>query len=225
MKKYLTVLKKCCLFQQFNDEEILHALTCLDAKVIHRNKDAYILNAGSSPDSVGLLLSGSALIVQDDLWGNRNVVAKLTEGSLYAEPFAVIPDAVMNMSVAAIEDCEILLLPASKIFHVCQNACPHHNLLIQNFVEALSGKLLLLNDKITHVSKRRTRDKLLSYLSAESIRQNSLSFSIPYNRQQLADFLNVERAAMSVELSRLQKEGYLKTKQSYFELNIEHLSL
>ena len=109
---------------------------------------------------------------------------------------------------------------ALSLIHIssCPTACDHHQKLIRNLVSVLANKILLFNDKITHVSKRTTREKLLSYLSAESIRQSSLSFDIPFDRQQLADFLCVERAAMSVELSKLQKEGLLVTKRNHFEL-------
>ena len=128
------------------------------------------------------------------------------------------PSAILNISVVAEEDCEILLLNVKRLLTSCTTACDHHQKLIRNLVSVLANKILLFNDKITHVSKRTTREKLLSYLSAESIRQSSLSFDIPFDRQQLADFLCVERAAMSVELSKLQKEGLLVTKRNHFEL-------
>ena len=113
---------------------------------------------------------------------------------------------------------KILLLNVKWLLTSCPTACDHHQKLIRNLVSVLANKILLFNDKITHVSKRTTREKLLSYLSAESIRQSSLSFDIPFDRQQLADFLCVERAAMSAELSKLQKEGLLVTKRNHFEL-------
>lgn len=110
------------------------------------------------------------------------------------------------------------LLNITRVLTVCPTVCEHHNRLIRNLISVLAKKVLLFNDKITHMSKRTTREKLLSYLSSESVRQGKLSFSIPYDRQQLADFLCVERAAMSVELSKLQKEGLLKTSRNHFEL-------
>ena len=113
---------------------------------------------------------------------------------------------------------ESLLLNVKRLLTSCPTACDHHQKLIRNLVSVLANKILLFNEKITHISKRTTREKLLSYLSAESIRQSSLSFDIPFDRQQLADFLCVERAAMSVELSKLQKEGLLVTKRNHFEL-------
>ena len=123
-------------------------------------------------------------------------------------------------SVVADEDCEIIFLNVQKLLVTCPTACGHHQKLIRNLVSVLANKILLLNDKITHVCKRTTRDKLLSYLSAESIRHSSLSFDIPFDRQQLADYLCIDRAAMSTEISKLQKEGFIKTNRNHFELTV-----
>ena len=221
MEKYLTVLKNSTLFNGLSDNEVLSSLHCTDARVRTAEKGQYILQAGDTTDAVRLLLTGAAFVVQEDLWGNRNIMTRLFPGDFFAEPFAVIPNAVLNVSVIATENCEIMALNAKRLLTMCSSACGHHNRLIQNLVDSFAKKTLQFNDKITHISKRKTRDKLLSYLSSEALRQNSLSFDIPFDRQQLADYLCVERAAMSVELSKLQKEGYLKTSHSHFELNEE----
>ena len=189
MQKYLPVLRNCPFFTGLTDDEILSILHCVSAAKITRPRGSYIFRAGDSTEVMGLVLSGSTLVIQEDLWGHRNILSKCNTGDFFGEPYAATPGAILNISVVAEEDCEIL-----------------------------ANKILLFNDKITHVSKRTTREKLLSYLSAESIRHSSLSFDIPFDRQQLADFLCVERAAMSVELSKLQKEGLLVTKRNHFEL-------
>ena len=167
---------------------------------------------------MGLVLSGSILIIQEDLWGHRNIMTKVETGDSFAEPFAAIQDAILNISVVAEGDCELLMLNTNRLLTACPSACEHHNKLIRNLVSVFAGKVLLFNEKITHMSKRTTREKLLSYLSSESLEQGSLSFDIPFNRQQLADYLCVERATMSVELSKLKKEGILDTKKNHFIL-------
>lgn len=225
MNKYLSVLRKCTLFQGLSDDEILSSLHCIGAETEKREKNEYILCAGDKTDVIGLLALGDALVIQEDLWGNRNVITRLVPGDFFAEPFAVIPDAILSVSVVATESCRIIKMDINRLLSVCPSACDYHNRLIRNLVTVFARKTLVFNDKITHMSKRKTRDKLLSYLSAESFRQNSLSFDIPFDRQQLADFLCVERAAMSVELSKLQKEGMLKTDHAHFELNIEAVNV
>lgn len=221
MKKYLNELKKCPLFAGLSDEEILTSLQCIGAKVITAPKNQYILRAGEHTDCIGLLVSGAALVVQEDLWGNRNIMTQLASSDYFAEPFAAIPDTVLSVSVVATEECEVMELNMNRLLTMCSSACDHHNRLIKNLITAFAKKTLLFNDKITHMSKRKTRDKLLSYLSSEAVRYGTLSFDIPFDRQQLADFLCVERSAMSAELSKLQKEGIIKTINSHFELNID----
>ncbi|MCD7724165.1 MAG: Crp/Fnr family transcriptional regulator [Clostridiales bacterium] len=220
MKEYLNILKKCLLFKDLSDGEILNMLTCIDADIKKFSNDDYILRMGDITDSIGILLSGNALVIQEDLWGNRNIMTRLSSSDFFAEPYAAIPDAVLNVSVVATNDCEVMKINIHKMLTMCTSACTCHNHLIQNLVTAFAQKTLMFNDKITHMSKRKTRDKILSYLSAEAIRQKSVSFHIPFDRQQLADFLCVERSAMSAELSKLQKEGLIKTSHSHFELNI-----
>ena len=168
--------------------------------------------------AMGLLLSGSAFAVQDDLWGQRNIMGKILPPGTFAEPFAATPGAVLNVSVVASVPSKVMFLNIQRITTVCSETCPQHALLIRNLVSVLARKNLQLNDKITHMSKRRTREKLLSYLSSESLRQGSLEFDIPFARQQLADYLCIERSAMSAELSRLQKDGLLATERSHFRL-------
>ena len=221
MKKYVSVLKNCPFFIGLDEEKILSILNCLNASVISKKKSSYIFHAGSTTEVMGLIVSGSAFIIQEDLWGNRNILSKCHIGDFFGEPYAATPDSVLNISVVAEEDCEVLMLNVRRLLVTCPTACEHHQKLINNLVGVLANKILIFNDKITHVSKRTTREKLLSYLSSESIRQSSRTFDIPVDRQQLADFLCVERAAMSVEISKLQKEGLLKTNRNHFELLTE----
>ena len=204
MDEYIFLLKNSAIFAGVKEDEVLTILHCLNAVKASKKKDSYILRAGEHTDSMGMLLSGSALIVQEDIWGHRNIMTKINPGDTFAESFAASKTAALNISVIASADCEILWMDVNRI--------------LRNLVATLAQKVLLFNEKITHMSKRTTREKLLSYLSAESLRQGKLSFTIPYDRQQLADFLCVERSAMSAELSKLQKEGVLEYQRNAFTL-------
>lgn len=224
MQKYLPILRSCPFFNGMRDEEILSILHCVQASMVTRPRGAYILRAGDTTEVMGLVLSGSVLILQEDLWGHRNILSKCTAGDFFGEPYAATSGAVLNVNAVAEDDCALLFLNVKRLLMSCPTACGHHQKLIRNLVSVLANRLLVFNDKITHVSKRSTREKLLSYLSSESVRQASLSFDIPFDRQQLADYLCVDRAAMSVELSKLQKEGILKTKRRHFELIVDNAS-
>ena len=207
MKKYLPILKNSPFFKGLTDNEILSVLHCVEAVTVSKEKDSYIFRAADSTQ-----------VIQEDLWGHRNILSKCHAGDFFGEPYAASPGAVLNISVVADEDCEIVFLNIQKLLVTCPTACGHHQKLIRNLVSVLANKILILNDKITHVGKRTTREKLLSYLSAESIRHSSLSFDIPFDRQQLADYLCIDRAAMSTEISKLQKEGFIKTHRNHFEV-------
>lgn len=218
MEQYLFILRNSPFFQGMTEEEILSVLHCVNATVQHKKKDEYILRVGDRTESMGLVLRGSVLVLQEDLWGHRNIIHRIGPGEYFAEPFAATAGSVLNVSVVADEDSEIMLLNMERFLKSCPNACAHHSRMVRNLVSVMAKRVLDLNEKLTHMAKRSTREKLLSYLSAESMRQGKLSFTIPYDRQQLADYLSVERAAMSVELGKLQKEGLLKTTRNYFEL-------
>lgn len=218
MKQYLNQLKHCPFFTGMTDEEILSILHCVSARSLSVKKDAFIFRAGDSTEEMGLVLTGSVMMVQEDLWGHRNIMGKCFPGGFFGEPYAATPGSVLNLSVIASEDSVILLLNIRKMLTTCPTACDHHNKLTRNLVAVLANKVLQFNEKITHMSQRTTREKLLSYLSSEALKSGRTSFDIPYDRQQLADFLCVERAAMSAELSRLQKDGLLKTSRNHFEL-------
>lgn len=218
MEQYLFILRNSPFFQGMTEEEILSVLHCVNATVQHKQKDEYILRVGDRTESMGLVLRGSVLVLQEDLWGHRNIMHRIGPGEYFAEPFAATAGSVLNVSVVADEDSEIMMLNMERFLKTCPHACAHHGRMVRNLVSVMARRVLDLNEKLTHMAKRSTREKLLSYLSAESIRQGKLAFTIPYDRQQLADYLSVERAAMSVELGKLQKEGLLKTNRNHFEL-------
>lgn len=220
MNEFLPILKLNPLFHGLSDEEILTSLNCINAKIISKPNGSYIFNSGDHTDSMGLVLTGTVLITQIDIWAHRNIMSKCYPGDYFCEPYAAKPGTILNINIEVENDCEILLINTARLLQVCPSGCEHHQKLVRNLVSVLANKILIFNDKITHISKRSTRDKLLSYLSAESVRNSSLSFDIPYDRKQLADFLCVERAAMSVELSKLQKEGLIKTNKNHFELSL-----
>lgn len=218
MQNFLPLLRTSPFFSGLSDKEIISVLRCVKASSITKAEGNYIFRTGDSTDVMGLVLSGSALIIQEDLWGHRNILSRCSPGDFFGEPYASKPGSILNISVVAEKDSEILMLNIRRILVTCPTACEHHQRLILNLVSVLANKILIFNEKITHISQRSTREKLLSYLSSESRKHSSLSFDIPFDRQQLADYLCVERAAMSAELSKLQKEGLLKTNRHHFEL-------
>lgn len=218
MKKYIPVLKRTRLFAGVGEEEILTMLDCLQAAEKRYKKGEYVLRQGEHIGDISILVEGRLSIQRDDYWGNRSIINIVEVGEMFGEAYAS-PDsgAVMN-DVTAVEDSIVLFLNMKKILTTCSSACRFHSLVVQNLFFAISEKNRTLMRKLLHMSKRTTREKLLSYFSDEAKRQNRVSFEIPFNRQQLADFLSVDRSAMSSELGKMRDEGILTFQRNRFTL-------
>ena len=205
----LSMLVRQPLFRGLTEEALSQALSELQATTRRYDAGSILLSVGDCPDWLGVLLSGRAEISQEDFWGNRNLMAVLEAGDLFAESFACAGVAA-GVTVTARENCEVLLLNVSRLLASDQRK------IVSNLVAALAGKNLRFHSKLTHMGQRTTREKLRSFLSAEAQRQGSAEFDIPFDRQELADYLSVDRSALSAELSRMRKEGILKSNRSHF---------
>ena len=220
MKEFLPVIRSSSLFSGISETELAAMLSCLETREERFPKDTFLLRTGDTAESIGLVLSGSVLVVQEDIWGNRNILSRTAPGQTYAAAFACAPSSVSNVSVVTETPTAVLFLNVKRLLTVCPSACAHHSRIIRNLLSDLAGKNLLLNEKLTHIAQRTTRAKLMSYLSAEAQRRGAVEFDIPFSRQQLADFLAVERSGLSLELGKMKKEGLLDFHKEHFVLNI-----
>jgi CRP-like cAMP-binding protein len=218
MKKYLPILFRSYLFEGIAPMEIEKLLDCLSARTKKFEKDEYIFMEGDEISAVGLVLSGAVHVVQDDFWGNRAIVARMGPGELFAEAFSCGGIEKLPVSVMAAEKAEILLINFKKIITVCPSACGFHTKLVSNMIGDLARKNIRLMKKMEHITRRSTRDKLLSYLGARARQAKGNAFQIPFNREELADYLSVDRSAMSAELCRMRDEGILSFHKNNFEL-------
>ena len=218
MKKYIPILKKTKLFAGVADEEIGAMLSCLDARVRTYKKGEYVHRQGEHLNSITVLVDGELHIQRDDYWGNRTIVNRIAIGELFGEAYAAPESGALLNDVVAVEDSTVIFFDVRRIITVCSSACRFHSMVVQNLFFAISEKNRTLVQKIGHISKRTTREKLLSYLSEEAKRQNSASLIIPFNRQQLADFLSVDRSAMSNELCKMRDEGLIEFEKNQFRL-------
>lgn len=219
MQKYLSVLSQCQLFQRINEDDLLSLLSCLGAVQKTFSKKETILAEGSKAGAFGILLAGSAQIVQIDYLGNRSIMAGVAPADLFGEAFACAEYDVIPVSVVASDACEVLFLDCARVLHGCSSACGFHQQLISNLVRILARKNILFQQRNEIISKRTTRDKLMTYLMQQAKKANSLSFDIPFNRQELADFLQVDRSGLSVQISQLCKEGTLRAQKNHFVLS------
>ncbi len=218
MKNYFEILTVSPLFSNINETELTSLLACLSAKVAVYRKNDVIFSAEEKITSIGFVLSGSVHVVQDDFWGNRTILACIEPGSTFAEAFTCAEVARLPVSVIAVESCEIMLINYAKIMKTCPSSCTFHHTLIQNMLYILASKNVMLTKKMEHITRRKLREKLFSFLSEQATLQKSAKFIIPFDRQGLADYLAVDRSALSGELSRMQKEGLLTFHKNEFEL-------
>lgn len=218
MRKFLNVLKKCPLFYDVTEENIVPMLECLEAKTDIFDKNFTILSEGTPAKYIGIVLSGSVQITQTDYYGNRSILGNLCEGELFSEAFACMQMTSMPVSVIANEKSEIIFIDCNHILHTCQKGCPHHQQLVYNLMRVLASKTVMFQQKIEITSKRTTREKLLTYLTICAKKNNKNSFKIPFNRQELADYLEVDRSGLSAEISKLRKDDILECSRNYFKL-------
>ena len=218
MQEFLSVIRSSTLFSGISEQELTAMLACLGTKASRFPKDALLLRAGDTAESIGLVLSGSVLVEQEDVWGNRNILSKLRPGQSFAAAFACAPSSVLNVDIAAETPVTVLFLNVRRILTVCPSACVHHSHMIRNLLSELAEKNLLFNEKLTHMGQRTTRAKLMSYLSAEAQRHGAYEFDIPFSRQQLADYLGIERSGLSLELGRMRDDGLLQFHKNHFLL-------
>lgn len=215
----LLIIEKSPLFQGIKPDQRASLLTCLSPVEKIYQKGEFLLHRGAQVTQMGLVISGTVHIIKEDFWGNRMIMGEVTPPGLFAETYACMEGMLSEVSVIATETTVVLFLDLKRLLTTCAATCDFHGRLIHNLLSILAEKNLMLTRKIEHMAKKTTREKLLSYLSSEALKHQSSTFQIPFQRQQLAEYLAVERSAMSTELSKLQKEGYLTTTKTIFHLN------
>lgn len=218
MKNYVPVLKKTRLFAGVAEDDLAAMLSCLKAGTGSCKKGNYVYRQGERVDRLSILVAGKLQIQKDDSWGNRTIVGTVGVGDMFGEEYVAPQSSVLLNDVMALEDSVIVTLDAMRVLTVCSSLCRFHTRVIQNLVFSISEKKRRLMHKLDHVSRRSTREKLISYLSEEAQLQGSTKIVIPFNRQQLADFLSVDRSAMCKELARMRDEGMLNFEKNSFEL-------
>lgn len=220
MEEFLSTIRSAPLFSGVSEAELTAMLACLKAEKKDFPKEAFVLRAGDTAESIGLVLTGTVLVIQEDIWGNRNILSKAGLGQTFAAAYACAPGSRLNVSVVAETPVTVLFLNVKRILTVCPSACSYHSRIIRNLLGELAGKNLQFSEKLTHVGQRSTRSKIMSYLSAEAQRLGTYELDIPFSRQQLADYLGVEHSGLSQELGKMKKDGLLDYRKSHFVLKV-----
>lgn len=218
MKNYFDVLQSCPLFRGISAQNLSAMLCCLGAKISSYDKGETIIAEGEPARYVGIVLSGAVQIMRVDYFGNRSIVAGIEPAELFGESFACAGIASIPVSAVAVEQTRVMLIDCRKITYSCSNSCEFHQQVIFNLLQVVARKNLVFHEKIEVTSKRSTREKLVAYLLLQAEKNQSNCFEIPYNRQELADYLEVERSGLSVEIGKLCRQGVIETERRKFKI-------
>ena len=218
MKEFYPILERCPLFDGIRMEDLPGMLGCLGAKRIAAAKHQPIFREGDAATHVGIVLTGAVQLIREDYYGNRSIVAHIGPAELFGETYACAGIAALPVSIVADEDSQVLLIDCRRITFSCTNACVFHSRIIFNLLRLVANNNLVFDQKIQITSKRSTREKLMAYLLNQAKLQNANEFTIPYDRQELADYLEVDRSGLSAEISKLRREGVLESEKNRFKL-------
>lgn len=218
MTKYMETLQKCSLFADVKADEVQKMLGCLGARMVHGVKKETLVAEGASAQEFGIVLSGSVQIVRVDYYGNRSLLDEIPPSGMFCESFACADAETVPVDVVVKEEGDMMFIDCRHVTQVCCHACSHHQQMIYNLMRAVAERNLQYDQKLEILSQRTTRDKLMTYLTLQAKRQGSNSFEIPYDRQELADYLEVERSGLSAEIGKLRREGVLRSEKNRFTL-------
>jgi len=211
------------LFRGISRNELENMLDCLSASAKIFKQGETVFHTGDTVTSLALILTGSVNIVKNDVWGNRKIIEHLEQGQVFGETYACLEDEPLMVSAEADTETKVLFLNISKMYTTCAKACAFHTKLISNLLYVLAKRNIMLTRKMDYITPKSIRDRLLAYFSFEAVKTGKNTFTISFNRQQLADYLSVDRSALSDELSKMQKDGLIKIDKNTFELAVKNV--
>ncbi len=218
MQRFDSVFAQCALFEGITPEELHTMLACIAGRIEEVEKGQTLVHEGDPANFVGLVLRGSVQLVREDYYGNRSIVAHITPSELFGESYACADVSAMPVSVVAAQESTVLMMDCRRLTTSCCNACSFHSRIIYNLLGVVAKKNLVFDQKIRILSQRSTREKLMAYLLSQAKLHGSNRFTIPYDRQGLADYLEVERSGLSAEIGKLRREGVLESEKNQFVL-------
>ena len=211
----ISVLSGSALFRGFDETEVNNLLGSLNAREKRFRKGAMIFHSGDVISTLCFVITGSVTIESNDMWGNRTILNLVSKGQFFAESYALLPDEPMLVDVCANEDCTIVYLDMKSVGRLDESMRVR---LLANLLTITTRKNLHLSSRSFHTAPRQVRGRIMAYLNTVSVQKNSREFDIPFDRQQLADYLNVERSVLSNELSKMQRDGLIRCRKNHFEI-------
>ena len=214
----IELLKRSMLFKGMSEQEIIDSLSYLGAKEKMFKRGTRILRAGAKTSCLGMVIQGSITIESNDIWGNRTILSYVGKGQFFAETYSILKDEPLLIDVVANEDSEILFLNIGNVIGNPDRPGTLQTKLLMNLLVISSNKNLILSQRSFHTSPKTIRGRVMSYLNTVALQKDRSEFDIPFDRQQLADYLNLDRSALSKELGKMQDDGIIKVRKNHFEI-------
>lgn len=211
-------MKDYRLFNGIEPANLPVMLTCLGYRAETYKKGDFISMEGEHLENIGLIASGSVDMIKEDFWGNKTILMRMGQGSIFGETFICGSDSLATVSFCAASDTTAIFLPFKRVMHTCTNACAFHHRLVENMVQLIADKNLELMRKVEVVTKKTLREKILAYLSQQAQQHGGSYFEIPLGRMELAEYLCADRSALTRELNAMKEEGILDYDRNMFRL-------
>ncbi len=210
-------LKNYKLFEGLDNEHTDAIKKCLKMYEIEYDKNNFIWHAGDTPKYVYLIVSGQVNLIIEDIKGNREIIMTFSENTSFGEAYAFSNEKYRISAVAKVKT-KLIRMNKEEILSTCAKNCDFHKQIIKNLVIMLAEKNLIQNTKIDYLSKKSIRDKLSFYLFSESSKARGNVLYLNLNREELADFLGVDRSALSREMSKMKAENLIDYKKNKIEI-------
>ncbi|GAB6106284.1 Crp/Fnr family transcriptional regulator [Fusibacter bizertensis] len=217
-EKVIACLYETSLFRGIDKPGIQNMINCLNPRIHYYKKNENIAMSGDPFHGIGIVIEGEAVIAKENIAGNRAILTVLKQGDMFGEMISFTEKKVWPVTVTAQSDSEVIFISPEKIITRCEKMCDSHQILIQNMLKIMSKKALILSRKVDYLSIRSLRGRLCAYLIEQWKLQETPVFSLPMNRDELADFFNVARPSISRELSKMKDEGYIDFHKSAFKI-------
>lgn len=221
--RILVLVTRTSLFKGFTSDEVTEIVRCSRASVAYYEQGETVFHAGDKYGRLSLVLQGTLHVLYEDLFGSSTLIERLDPGNLLVPSYALASTEPMSISAVAQKETAALELDAGFVTRQCDKRCSHHMKMLRNIIDIIAEKNVRLTRRTQYLAPKTIRGKLAAYLTDEATMTESSSFTIPLNRQELADFLGVDRSALSAELGRMRREGYFEVKGRHFALNLRKL--
>lgn len=217
MIKQIDKIFKTPLFKGVSKDKYYDVLELLDSQLKNYSKDQYIFKSGKKIKRAAILIEGSVVLTRENYWNEDSIIQEVKPGEIFAVSFSSNTSITSDLNAKCLEPSVILWFQTKDIFSI-NEPNPYFAIIAKNLLSMLAKQNVDLKARIWSISQNTIRNKLLSYLSTEASIHHSNEFDIPYNRQELADHLYVDRSALSTELNKLKKEGYFLVSKNHFTL-------